>query len=114
MFNRARTAAQKKLRSRRRARWTMWFVTGVCAVVGVGIGVTQLVTGGFDAFVDRPPGVGASTSSSAHSTASTKKPSSNNSGSQTAPNPPPQDQPPDYLPPPPDARRGPRDGGFGP
>src|SRR3954468_3915979 len=60
MTPRSRPENQQESRDRRRARWTMRILTGICVLIALSIGVTQLASKGFQAFVDRPPGVGAS------------------------------------------------------
>ena len=60
MTPRARPDQQQHARSRRRARWTMRLVTGMCVLLGLTLGATQLMSNGFGTFVDRPAGVGAS------------------------------------------------------
>lgn len=44
---------------RRRARRFMQALTLACALAGAGIGAAQLSSGGLHAFLERPPGVGA-------------------------------------------------------
>jgi hypothetical protein len=56
---RARSEKQHQARGRRRAKWTVRALTAVCALAAIGVGVSQLTTEGFQAFVDRPAGVGA-------------------------------------------------------
>src|SRR4051794_16113218 len=60
MSPRSRPESQQQSRDRRRARSTMRILTGICVLVALSIGVTQLASNGFQGFVDRPPGVGAS------------------------------------------------------
>lgn len=62
MTTRARPEKQQQARGRRRARITVRILTGVCALVVLTIGATELTSNGFQAFVDRPPGVGATPS----------------------------------------------------
>lgn len=50
----ARTKAR-----RHRARRVMQTVTMVCVLAAAGIGADGLYTGGFQSFLERPPGVGA-------------------------------------------------------
>jgi len=87
--------------SRRRAWLTMRVLTAACVVAGLAIGASQLASGGLQAFLSRPPGVGAtpaSTSTSQQANASRPAASGAPAGSRTSASPPP-------TPPTPDGRR---------
>jgi len=51
--------AQQRSRRRRHARWTMRGLAATCALLALGLGADRIHSGGLQAFLDRPPGVGA-------------------------------------------------------
>jgi hypothetical protein len=78
---------RREKRGRRRAILTMRIVTVVCALSALGIGASQLASTGVQAFLDRPPGVGATpaNTSTKRQPASSAQSGSAASGSPTAP-----------------------------
>jgi hypothetical protein len=101
---------RQRTRCRRKARWAMRGLAATCALLALGLGADRIHSVGLQAFLDRPPGVGATPADSE----ADASPSPESDGGATAlapaapeetpqpstPSPPAQPLPPAVAPPP--------------